>query len=87
MFYKLLSSAHVRSATHVPHAHIFAVISKLALCYIAPFSDVWCGPVHAQVCSQLKVFFKILHNILYVLLVISCVKYFINFTQYSLKIC
>ncbi len=41
----LLSSMHIRSATHVPHAHTFTVISRLAPHRTAPFeseqSRVW----------------------------------------------
>ncbi len=39
----LLSSTHIRSATHVPHAHTFTAISRLALLQTTPFGAVRCG--------------------------------------------
>ncbi len=38
----LLSSAHIWSATHVPHAHTFAIIARLASHQTAPFSADLC---------------------------------------------
>ncbi len=58
-YFCLFSFAHtinIWSATHVPHAHTFAVVSRFA-----PQRTIQCGagryePVHTQVCSQLYYF-------------------------------
>ncbi len=45
-YFRPLSSAqsiNIGSATHVPHAHTFAVISRLAPHCTAPFGAVQCG--------------------------------------------
>ncbi len=52
--HQLLSSAHIRSATHVHHAHTFAIISGLVPQHTISFGAA--RTVRAEVCSRLQQF-------------------------------
>ncbi len=50
----LLNYAHIGSATHMPHVHIFTVISRLT-----PHHPVQYGSVCAQVCFRLNMQYSV----------------------------